>query len=106
MPKPTAKEIDTERKALKHLKRFVPHRTRYGVDNWAMIGAQIQVLGMNFSYEEIDQAWPGPDETGDPECRGAAQDARYWMDGKDIISPTQSWAPWVLPERQSAKSRI
>lgn len=105
MSKPTAAQVEAERKALKHLKRLIPTLDRYRVNRHDAIDAQGQVMRFNLSMAEIKRQWPS--ET-DGDTQGAAEDARYWMDGGDVLSPCQMWAGVAAntPEKQAILKRL
>lgn len=84
--KRTVEEIKAEWQALKALRPDVPHYDRYKVNQWAMIDAQIQVLRHGLTLAEINRQWAGTDDE-----RGYAQDARFWMDGGDVLAPATAW---------------
>lgn len=90
MAKSTATEIQDEWQVLLALKKHVPHFDRYMVDQWKAIAAMVQVLRYDLLMPEIRQQWP------DLDMRSAAEDARYWMDGGDVLSAAKSWSFSVL----------
>jgi hypothetical protein len=73
---------------LRGLKKYIPRFDRYRVDRHKLIDAQIQTMRGGLTYAHIKKNWPT--ET-DGDAQGAAQDARFWMDGGKIASPSESW---------------
>ena len=78
---PTKQQIDDEWRLLKQMKKSIPHRDDHRLDNHAAIDAMIQILRFDLeltTWEDLD-------------TRSAAEDAKYWMDGGEILSPAESW---------------
>jgi len=97
MAKPTAEQIAAEAKKLREMKLKIPRRNAFGDDNWEVVGAQIEVLESNLSYDLMANRWgdTAAEEDYSEHVYDSASDARRWMDGEEKDSPTSAWAPLV-----------
>lgn len=89
MTQPTKTEIEAEIKALRALKPKVRKTTFFGDSNWDAIEAQITVLELSLSQENIDknldeEAWTEYEYNN-------ALDARAWLDGERENSLSGEW---------------
>lgn len=87
--KPTSEMVKSEIKALRELKLEIPKSTDTGyekINNWNLIHAQIQTLRYGLEIVDIMKQFPDDDHV-----QGAAEDARYWMGGSQIPSPSKTW---------------
>ena len=85
--KPTAAEVHAELRALRSLRGQIPHYAEFGIDNFDMLAAQTQVIEYNLSMAQIARQFGE-----EAELCGAAEDALYWQQGGDVLSPAESWA--------------
>ena len=89
------KEIRAEYEALKEIKNQVPQFTSWGIDQREMILAQVQTLEHEYTMEDVWKWWPSIEEPQDGDVRGACEDAIYWKNGGDVLSPAQAWQSQV-----------
>jgi hypothetical protein len=93
--KPSQDEINKTIEQLREIKPKVRHKSLFGDDNRAAIGAQIEVLENNLSEDGIFDRWPSPDD--DISIREAALTAREWLDGKEIEEGlVEAWQTLVV----------
>lgn len=83
--KPTPAEVRAELKHLRAVKPLIPHKDEYGINNYNLHSAQISTLRYGLTMAEIERQYP------DLDTQGAAEDARYWLDGGEVLSPSGRW---------------
>ncbi|MEI8289551.1 MAG: hypothetical protein WCH99_08750 [Verrucomicrobiota bacterium] len=91
MKAPTRKEIEVEIAALKEIKPKIKQFSYFGDDNHAAIDAQISVLELETSNEEIDEKRDSG-EWSNHEADSAIH-ALEWMDGDESEAPSVGWKP-------------
>lgn len=91
--------IQSEWKALRAMRNSIPHYTRYRVNQWAQIDAQVRTLYDRLTLREIKARY------ADLDVRSAAEDALYWMRGGDVLSPSESWKCLLADPQKSAENR-
>lgn len=91
MVKRSNSDIQNEWRTLRQMKRQIPRMSawRPRTNQHDAIDAMISALRYDMSLPEIKAQYQD-------EAQGAAEDARYWADGGDILSPTKLWASVVL----------
>jgi hypothetical protein len=88
----TKEQIEAEIAALKELKPKIRARSIFGDDHHAAIDAQLDVLEKRLSENAVfDQFGTDEDLDRSQSVFDAAMDARNWMDGQDVETPSVSW---------------
>lgn len=92
----TQDQIDQEVTALLALKDFVPRRTMFGDDNHRAIDAQIEVLEVGLTMDEIYARWGEEafldEDEFDENALSCALEAFDWKTRTQCISPpSKGW---------------
>ncbi len=82
----TQTEIEAEIKALEGCKKYAPHYSVFGTNNWRNIDLQIELM-----EGDIDTTAAEFEEEFDDDEQSVIMEAQYWMEGSSPTSPSSGW---------------